>query len=658
MNKALNNAAQIITMTALVILAMLSVACDKNMAKPEDLVNPAISISIGEFSASSSNIIKGESTTLSWSVSDPDGKVQSVSIDPGVGNVPMSGSKVVRPTKSTIYHLNISSNNEVAKSRTVGITVTDDQGNEITEDVVAPVIPTSETACNDVTDEDQDGAVDCDDSDCAEAANCIEPVYRFADCVEVPHTSKDSALVGDEIAITWKECPFDSVIVNGLPGVIFMPTDTYVFNANEAQQITKTLIGQVGSAVKDNITLSINVDEVVEPTFDADVSFSIQPATVFAGQNYKVIWNVNNAATVQMGSSTLIQGEEEFLATDNATHTLTVTDNNGIMETFTKSVKVKKFVAGSRIFNAPVTKMIKGKANGEYHFITSGNVIYKTTDGLKTVTTLDPTTPSVPAVPAVAATATTPATPYVPAIGVTGQIASILVDGANTYVGSSNGLYQSSASGFKQVVFTAGVQTIQALHKVGGGKILSGSSLAAHLWTPSTPYFSGTQVPGIPSHTSVQQFMCDPANKNYIVALTDKGLYESADRGLSFSPLLSNPDLKGGFWKSGSGFVWSDGQIFEWNGSSFAESNLFLGVTDINFVLKAGGRVFVATSTGVLISDGSSYFVSNLGDDVRFLVPQGGIMNRVVAVTDQGVAYSIDAGLGLKTKLPTSGGGQ
>lgn len=56
---------------------------------------------IGGFSASNASIKKGESTTLSWSVSG----ATSVSINQGVGSVSASGSKSVSPTQSTTYTL-------------------------------------------------------------------------------------------------------------------------------------------------------------------------------------------------------------------------------------------------------------------------------------------------------------------------------------------------------------------------------------------------------------------------------------------------------------------------------------------------------------------------------------------------------------------------
>lgn len=55
---------------------------------------------ISSFSLSPSQICRGGTSTLSWSVS---GSVNSVSINPGIGTVGTSGSRTVGPTSSTMY---------------------------------------------------------------------------------------------------------------------------------------------------------------------------------------------------------------------------------------------------------------------------------------------------------------------------------------------------------------------------------------------------------------------------------------------------------------------------------------------------------------------------------------------------------------------------
>ena len=65
-----------------------------------DCAGPSVPI-INSFSAVPSTITEGESTILSWSVTD----ATSVTIDPGIGSKPLIGSIVVSPTVTTTYTL-------------------------------------------------------------------------------------------------------------------------------------------------------------------------------------------------------------------------------------------------------------------------------------------------------------------------------------------------------------------------------------------------------------------------------------------------------------------------------------------------------------------------------------------------------------------------
>jgi peptidoglycan-associated lipoprotein len=56
---------------------------------------------INSFKAEPSTIIRGESSTLTWNVSN----AKEVTIDNGIGTVPSSGSRQVSPTSNTTYRL-------------------------------------------------------------------------------------------------------------------------------------------------------------------------------------------------------------------------------------------------------------------------------------------------------------------------------------------------------------------------------------------------------------------------------------------------------------------------------------------------------------------------------------------------------------------------
>lgn len=59
---------------------------------------------IGSLTAEPSTIVKGESSTLRWSVSN----ATSVTIDGGIGTVQASGSRAVSPTENTTYRMTAS----------------------------------------------------------------------------------------------------------------------------------------------------------------------------------------------------------------------------------------------------------------------------------------------------------------------------------------------------------------------------------------------------------------------------------------------------------------------------------------------------------------------------------------------------------------------
>jgi len=103
------------TQIALIMMAaamlFVSVGCKKKppVAPPPPPPAPIVKETpkaavIGSFTAEPSTIVKGESSTLRWSVSN----ATSVTIDNGVGTVQASGSRVVSPTENTTYRMTAS----------------------------------------------------------------------------------------------------------------------------------------------------------------------------------------------------------------------------------------------------------------------------------------------------------------------------------------------------------------------------------------------------------------------------------------------------------------------------------------------------------------------------------------------------------------------
>lgn len=84
------------------------------MVVPQGVFRPDIKL----FTAEPPVISEGNVSTLTWNVSG----AKTVSIEPGIGNVAASGSRVISPTKTTTYML-IASNDAGAVSTTVQVVV-------------------------------------------------------------------------------------------------------------------------------------------------------------------------------------------------------------------------------------------------------------------------------------------------------------------------------------------------------------------------------------------------------------------------------------------------------------------------------------------------------------------------------------------------------
>jgi hypothetical protein len=82
----------------LLLAVMFTVGCD---LAGINLTTTTQSAAINSFGASPPSIAAGESATLSWNVSG----ASTVSIDQGIGNVALSGSRVVMPGTTTVYTL-------------------------------------------------------------------------------------------------------------------------------------------------------------------------------------------------------------------------------------------------------------------------------------------------------------------------------------------------------------------------------------------------------------------------------------------------------------------------------------------------------------------------------------------------------------------------
>ena len=102
---------QIALITMAAALLLVSAGCKKKppVAPPPPPPPPVVKETpkaavINSFTAEPSTIVKGESSTLRWSVSN----ATSVTIDNGIGTVQASGSRTVSPSENTTYRMTAS----------------------------------------------------------------------------------------------------------------------------------------------------------------------------------------------------------------------------------------------------------------------------------------------------------------------------------------------------------------------------------------------------------------------------------------------------------------------------------------------------------------------------------------------------------------------
>ena len=143
--------------------------------------------SITGFDANPSIISYGDNTTLKWAVT---GEVTSVTIEPGIGTVALSGSRMITPINTTTYVLTARNKGEV-KTASVEVVVTEAEEHLAGSTATAPVSSTDSISVKDLASSPAD----------AEETTTAEEVHVKKAPVEkpVPKAVQDTSKVtGDE----------------------------------------------------------------------------------------------------------------------------------------------------------------------------------------------------------------------------------------------------------------------------------------------------------------------------------------------------------------------------------------------------------------------------------------------------------------------------
>ena len=232
---------------------------------------------INSFEASPSAISAGEGSTLSWSVSD----ATSVTIEPGIGDVALTGTmQVSPPTGTTIYAL----------------TATNDAGkrtNRVTRTLIVIV---------------KEGEVSL-------------PAVKY-------FQASPSEIKPDESSIlTWDVSDATSVTIDPEIGKVAL-TGTMPVSPTETTTYTLTATSDAGNRF-DTVKVIVKEEEITLPVIN---SLQASPSEIKPDESSKLSWDVSDATSVTIEpeiGSVASTGTRQASPTETTTYTLTATNEAG-----------------------------------------------------------------------------------------------------------------------------------------------------------------------------------------------------------------------------------------------------------------------------------------------------------------------------------------
>ena len=310
---------------------------------------------IDTFSASSTTIDEGQSTTLSWTTT----AATSVSIMGVTGTLALDGSTSVSPTTTTTYTLTASDGDAATGDATQSVTVTvrpppcriDSFSASPTTITVGESSELSweTTGATSVTLNSTAVALDDDDEDVtppnttnrtytlrASGGSCTSTVTDTVRVTVLPKIDSFSAspstiTEGQKSTLSWTTTGADSASINQNIGSVtpvgsgseeVMPesTTTYTLTATDAEGDTNT--------ARDRVI-------VEEPECDPEIdTFSASPSTITVGESSELSWTTTDATSVSVSgvSGTLDVDDDVDVTppnTTNRTYTLTASCTDG-----------------------------------------------------------------------------------------------------------------------------------------------------------------------------------------------------------------------------------------------------------------------------------------------------------------------------------------
>src|SRR6478609_995651 len=235
------------------------------------------------FAANSGVIVQGQSTTLSWKVTN----ATSFSISPAVasGTLPLTGSATVSPAQTTTY---------------VG-TATDANGKTATSSVVVTVVPQGSAPSMTLT----------LSPNVVAAGQTTTLTWASTNSTSVAITP---SILGDDVT---------SVALSGSAAVVVPATTTFTATATGAQGVTASA------------SATVNI---------LGVTLTASPTKIGPGQTATLSWTSSNAATLSIDQGVPpisgANGSVTVSPTANTTFTITAVDGQGNSATSSATVNV------------------------------------------------------------------------------------------------------------------------------------------------------------------------------------------------------------------------------------------------------------------------------------------------------------------------------
>jgi hypothetical protein len=238
--------------------------------------------SIDTFSFNTDSVISGQSATLSWNVTD----ATSVSIEPGIGTVSLTGTKSVSPGSDTTYTL----------------TASNEAGNST-------------------------------------ATATVKVSLSNAAIISTFSASPSSILAGETATLTWDVIGAKSIIINqGIGGVVLKgsmkvsptATTTYTLTADSGyNSVTKTVMVTV-----DTSNLTTTAKTAINTNPPAIGTFTAKPTVIVLGENATLTWSVTGARTITINpdvGTVPSSGSTLVIPSSSTTYTLSAANSFGTL---------------------------------------------------------------------------------------------------------------------------------------------------------------------------------------------------------------------------------------------------------------------------------------------------------------------------------------